>query len=641
MAEKTDLTAQLKKFFGFDTFKGEQEAIIRNLMAGNDTFVLMPTGGGKSLCYQLPSLLMEGTAIVISPLIALMKNQVDAIRNVCEEDGVAHFINSSLTKAAIDQVKSDILSGKTKLLYVAPESLTKEENVEFLKGVKISFYAVDEAHCISEWGHDFRPEYRRIRPIINEIGNAPVIALTATATDKVRSDIKKSLGIVDAKEFKSSFNRPNLYYEVRPKTKNIDKDIIRYIKNNSGKSGIIYCLSRKKVEELAEILRANNINARAYHAGMDSATRSATQDQFLMEKVDVIVATIAFGMGIDKPDVRTVIHTDCPDSLEAYFQEAGRAGRDGAKAYAVLLYNGADSRKLAKRIDDNFPEKEYIRKVYEHLAYFFQVAEGYGENITFEFNIEKFCHTFKHFPLRVNSALKILDRAGYIDYAEEQDNAARVMMTVTRDELYRLTNNTPNEDKVIITLLRSYGGLFSDFRFIDEGIVAQRAGLMQPQVHEALKALGRKRVLKFIPRRATPVVRYRRRREDPARLVFPKDAYEERRRQFAERIGAMMRYATNDDKCRSQQLLGYFGEDTAQPCGHCDVCLDSKGNPADTAGAEEVRAAIERLLGDGMRHHITELLDIKQPPETVDATLRRLIEEEHIYQEDGFIYKGH
>ena len=329
MAEKTDLTAQLKKFFGFDTFKGEQEAIIRNLMAGNDTFVLMPTGGGKSLCYQLPSLLMEGTAIVISPLIALMKNQVDAIRNVCEEDGVAHFINSSLTKAAIDQVKSDILSGKTKLLYVAPESLTKEENVEFLKGVKISFYAVDEAHCISEWGHDFRPEYRRIRPIINEIGNAPVIALTATATDKVRSDIKKSLGIVDAKEFKSSFNRPNLYYEVRPKTKNIDKDIIRYIKNNSGKSGIIYCLSRKKVEELAEILRANNINARAYHAGMDSATRSATQDQFLMEKVDVIVATIAFGMGIDKPDVRYVIHYDMPKSLEGYYQETGRAGRDG------------------------------------------------------------------------------------------------------------------------------------------------------------------------------------------------------------------------------------------------------------------------------------------------------------------------
>ena len=369
MAEKTDLTAQLKKFFGFDTFKGEQEAIIRNLMAGNDTFVLMPTGGGKSLCYQLPSLLMEGTAIVISPLIALMKNQVDAIRNVCEEDGVAHFINSSLTKAAIDQVKSDILSGKTKLLYVAPESLTKEENVEFLKGVKISFYAVDEAHCISEWGHDFRPEYRRIRPIINEIGNAPVIALTATATDKVRSDIKKSLGIVDAKEFKSSFNRPNLYYEVRPKTKNIDKDIIRYIKNNSGKSGIIYCLTRKKVEELAEILRANNINARAYHAGMDSATRSATQDQFLMEKVDVIVATIAFGMGIDKPDVRYVIHYDMPKSLEGYYQETGRAGRDGGEGRCIAFYSNKDLQKLEKFMEGKpVAEQDIGRQLLQETA---------------------------------------------------------------------------------------------------------------------------------------------------------------------------------------------------------------------------------------------------------------------------------
>ena len=348
MAEKLNLTDTLKKYFGFDTFKGDQELIIRNLLDGNDTFVLMPTGGGKSLCYQLPSLVMEGVAIVISPLIALMKNQVDAMRHYSEEDGVAHFLNSSLNKSAIDQVKSDILSGKTKLLYVAPESLTKEDNVEFLKNVKISFYAVDEAHCISEWGHDFRPEYRRIRPIINMIGQAPIIALTATATQKVREDIKKILGMPDAKEFKSSFNRPNLYYEVRRKTNDIDKDIIKFIKVNSGKSGIIYCLSRKKVEELAEILKANGINASAYHAGMDSSARSAVQDDFIKENIDVIVATIAFGMGIDKPDVRFVIHYDMPKSLEGYYQETGRAGRDGGEGQCVAFYSNKDMQKLRK-----------------------------------------------------------------------------------------------------------------------------------------------------------------------------------------------------------------------------------------------------------------------------------------------------
>ena len=342
------LTDALKYYFGFDTFKGDQEAIIENLMSGNDTFVLMPTGGGKSMCYQLPALLMEGTAIVISPLIALMKNQVDAIKYYSEEDSVAHFLNSSLNRQSIEQVKQDVTDGKTKLLYVAPESLTKEEYVEFLKTVKISFYAVDEAHCISEWGHDFRPEYRRIRPIVNEIGKAPIIALTATATDKVRSDIKKSLGIVGATDFKSSFNRPNLYYEVRPKTKDVDKNIIRFIRQNEGKSGIIYCLSRKKVEELAEVLKANNIKAAAYHAGLESQVRSETQDDFIMERIDVIVATIAFGMGIDKPDVRFVIHYDIPKSLEGYYQETGRAGRDGGEGKCIAFFTRKDLQKLEK-----------------------------------------------------------------------------------------------------------------------------------------------------------------------------------------------------------------------------------------------------------------------------------------------------
>ena len=346
--KKINLAAELKKYFGFDTFKEKQEAAIQNLLDGKDTFVLMPTGGGKSLCYQLPSLIMEGTAIVISPLIALMKNQVDAMRNYSEEDGVAHFINSSLNKSAIDQVKTDILSGKTKLLYVAPETLTKEENVEFLKSVKISFYAIDAAHCISEWGHDFRPEYRHIRPIVNEIGRAPIIALTATATKKVQDDIQKNLGIMDASVFQTSFNRPNLYYEVRAKNNDIDKNIIKFIKNNPEKSGIIYCLSRKKVEELAEVLKTNGINARAYHAGMDANTRAQNQDDFLMERVDVIVATIAFGMGIDKPDVRFVIHYDMPKSLEGYYQETGRAGRDGGEGKCIAFYSPKDLEKLEK-----------------------------------------------------------------------------------------------------------------------------------------------------------------------------------------------------------------------------------------------------------------------------------------------------
>ena len=369
MAEKVNLTKQLKHYFDFDTFKGDQESIIRNLLEGKNTFVLMPTGGGKSLCYQLPSLIMEGTAIVISPLIALMKNQVDVINGLSESDGVAHYLNSSLNKSAIEQVKSDILSGKTKLLYVAPESLTKEENTDFLKTVKISFYAVDEAHCISEWGHDFRPEYRRIRPIINEIGKAPVIALTATATDKVRTDIKKSLGINDAVEFKSSFNRPNLYYEVRQKTKDIDKQIIMFIRQNPGKSGIIYCLSRKKVEELAEVLKANDIKAAPYHAGLDSVTRSQTQDDFLMEKLDVIVATIAFGMGIDKPDVRFVIHYDIPKSLEGYYQETGRAGRDGGEGKCITFYAKNDLRKLEKFMEGKpVSEQDIGRQLLQETA---------------------------------------------------------------------------------------------------------------------------------------------------------------------------------------------------------------------------------------------------------------------------------
>lgn len=370
MTKHIDLNAYLKQHFGFDTFKGNQDEIIRNVLAGNDTFVLMPTGGGKSLCYQLPAMILEGTAIIISPLIALMKNQVDAMRNFSEDDGVAHFLNSSLTKSAIMQVKEDVMAGKTKLLYVAPESLTKEENILFLKQVKISFYAVDEAHCISEWGHDFRPEYRRIRPIINEIGEAPVIALTATATPKVQHDIQKTMGMLKAHVFKSSFNRPNLYYEVRPKV-NASKEIIRILKENAGKSTIIYCLSRKKVEELAEMLVVNGLKALAYHAGMDASTRSGNQDKFLHEEVDIIVATIAFGMGIDKPDVRIVMHYDIPKSLEGYYQETGRAGRDGGEGRCITFYSYKDIQKLEKFMQGKPLAEQEIGKqlLFETVAY--------------------------------------------------------------------------------------------------------------------------------------------------------------------------------------------------------------------------------------------------------------------------------
>ena len=605
MTEQVNLTEQLKHYFGFDSFKGEQEAIIRNLMDGNDTFVLMPTGGGKSLCYQLPSLIMDGTAIVISPLIALMKNQVDVINGLSEDDGVAHYLNSSLNKSAIEKVKGDILSGKTKLLYVAPESLTKEDNVEFLRSVKISFYAIDEAHCISEWGHDFRPEYRRIRPIINEIGKAPVIALTATATDKVRTDIKKNLGIIDAREFKSSFNRPNLFYEVRQKTNDIDRQIIMFIRQHPGKSGIIYCLSRKKVEELAEVLKANDIKAAPYHAGLDSATRSQTQDDFLMERLDVIVATIAFGMGIDKPDVRMVIHIDCPDSLEAYFQEAGRAGRDGQKSYAVLLYNKHDELKLSKRVEDTFPQKELIQDIYEHLAYFYQIGVGSGQGKTFEFDIEKFCVTYKYFPTKVDAALRILERSGYLHYEDNPDGKARVMFLLGRNDLYLLDQLSPSQDAVVTALLRSYGSLFVDLTYIDEAMIARQAELTIQQVYFALKSLAARHIIKFIPRRKIPFITYTRDRVDGDKVVIPKEVWESRREQYEKRIKSMIHYAKNDEECRSKQLLAYFGEENDNECKQCDVC---QANREDDKEKElRMKVAENQIIIED--HHIIEKKD--------------------------------
>ena len=638
MTDKKKITTVLKRYFGFDTFKGNQEEIILNLLNENDTFVLMPTGGGKSLCYQLPSLLMEGTAIVISPLIALMKNQVDAMRMHSEDDGIAHFLNSSLNKMEINRVKEDILAGKTKLLYVAPESLTKEENIEFLKGVKISFYAIDEAHCISEWGHDFRPEYRRIRPIINEICRRPVIALTATATPKVQHDIMKNLDIQNARVFKSSFNRPNLYYEVRPKMADVDKEIIRYIKSMEGKSGIIYCLSRKEVEDLAKTLQVNNIKAKPYHAGMDSATRSATQDAFLKDEIDVIVATIAFGMGIDKPDVRVVIHYDCPDSIEAYFQEAGRAGRDGLKAYAVLLYDQSDRRKLDKRIIDNFPDKDYIRDVYEHLAYYYQIGVGSGGGHTFSFEIDKFCHTYHYFPIQVDASLKILQRAGYLVYETDPDASARLMFLLGRNELYRLEQTLPEEEAAITALLRNYGGLFTDYVYIDESLIAQQSGLTPHQLYYVLKSLSQRRIVHFIPQRKTPYITYLQDREDVERVVLAPSVYEERREQFAMRIHALLAYAENHEVCRSRQLLDYFGETRSDDCRCCDVCIAQSKQSYSEGELQMPISRIRALLDDGGRHPITDLLALNLPKRLLDAALRTMVDEEIVLMEDGEIF---
>ena len=629
MARKINLTDELKKCFGFNKFKGNQEAIINNLLDGKDTFVLMPTGGGKSLCYQLPSLLMEGTAIVISPLIALMKNQVDAMRNFSEEDGVAHFINSSLNKGAIDQVRSDILAGKTKLLYVAPESLTKEENVEFLRSVKISFYAVDEAHCISEWGHDFRPEYRRIRPIINEIGKAPLIALTATATPKVQHDIQKNLGMVDAQVFKSSFNRPNLYYEVRAKTANIDRDIIKFIKNNPEKSGIIYCLSRKKVEELAEILQANGINARPYHAGMDSLARTKNQDDFLMEKVDVIVATIAFGMGIDKPDVRIVVHFDIPDSPEAYFQEAGRAGRDGKKAYAVLLYNEAALTALKKRVTQGFPDKNYIRQVYRLLGDFFGLEEGLGHGLAFEFDPEHFVKTYKLELTTTLSAIKVLQVAGYLECTTEVHARSRISFLVLRDQLYKIELGDLLLERLVEYILRNYPGIFVQYAYIDEEILAGKLGVKRQQVYESLLLLARRRIIGYITGNDRPYIVYHQPRVPAHYLHIGPEAYEDRKQAYAVKVGHMAGYIELTDSCRQLYLMAYFGQREKEVCGICDLCLEQKKRPGNTNRKTEEK--ILELLKQ-KDYEIRELIyESAGSRQQATACIRKLLDAGEIY----------
>ena len=635
-----DYQSILRQYWGYDDFRGIQREIIESIGSGNDTLGLMPTGGGKSITFQVPALAQEGTCIVITPLIALMKDQVDNLRR----RGIrAAAIYSGLTHEEIITTLENCIFGGIRILYVSPERLSSELFQTKLRHMKVSFITVDEAHCISQWGYDFRPSYLEIAKIRKLLPGVPVLALTATATPQVVEDIQEKLGFPPANQteekphvFRMSFERKNLAYVVR-NTADKREELIHILSSMKG-SAIVYARSRRRTKEFADFINEAGITATFYHAGLDSVVKDDRQKAWQEDRVRVMVATNAFGMGIDKPDVRLVIHIDSPDSIEAYFQEAGRAGRDRLKAYAVLLYNNADQRKLEKRIADTFPEKDYIREVYEHLAYFYQIGVGSGYNHTFEFNIDQFCHTFHHFPIQVDSALKILTRAGYIEYTEEQDNQARVMFTVSRNDLYRLENNTPNEEKVITTLLRNYGGLFTDYNYIDEAFLASQCGLQPHQVYMVLKSLSQRHILHFIPQKKTPYIRYTQRREDKEHIQLMPDVYEKRKQQYIERIHAIVNYADCDHICRSRYLLRYFGEDNDHDCRQCDVCLSHR--PQGIVSEPSFNTAMEQiitLLEDGKPHPITDLRDIQLPTAELDAALDYLLKEEYIRQEDGFI----
>ena len=561
----------LKKYWGYDDFRGIQKEIIESIGAGKDTLGLMPTGGGKSITFQVPALAHEGVCIVITPLIALMKDQVSNLRR----RGIqASAIYSGMKHDSILMTLENAVFGGVKILYISPERISTSLFLEKLRHMKVSFICVDEAHCISQWGYDFRPSYLSIADIRKELPDTPVLALTATATPEVIDDIQERLHFREKCVYKMSFARKNLAYVVRH-TSNKTGQLIHILNHVQG-SAIVYVRSRKRTKEYAELLNTSGISATFYHAGLDNQEKDQRQKAWQEDKVRVMVATNAFGMGIDKPDVRVVIHIDCPDCLEAYFQEAGRAGRDGKKSYAVLLYDNNDRSKLQRRVVDTFPDKDFIRQVYDQLAYFYQIGVGSGYNACFEFPLERFCRIYKHFPIPTVSALNILTRAGYIDFKEEDDMQARVMFSVERDDLYKLRGNEPQEDAVIVALLRNYTGLFQGYQYIDEGVIAEQCGLTQPQVYMTLRALTQKHILDFIPQKHIPFIRYTQRREESERLVISKSIYDDLKIRFAERIEKMLEYANCDHICRSRMLLRYFGETNTEDCGQCDVCLNQK-----------------------------------------------------------------
>lgn len=566
-----DFKKILKQYWGYDDFRGIQREIIESIGAGHDTLGLMPTGGGKSITFQVPALAQEGVCIVITPLIALMKDQVQNLRS----RGIkASAIYSGMSHDQIVVTLENAIFGGVKLLYVSPERLSSDLFQKKLRHIKVSFICVDEAHCISQWGYDFRPSYLAIADIRKQLPDVPVLALTATATPDVVDDIQNRLSFKEKRVYRMSFARKNLAYVVR-RTINKEEQLVHILERVNG-SAIVYARSRKRTKEYATLLNKAGIKATFFHAGLDDQVKDQRQHQWQDNQVRVMVATNAFGMGIDKPDVRVVIHMDCPDSLEAYFQEAGRAGRDGKKSYAVLLYDDNDKMKLKRRIADNFPEKDYIRNIYDQLAYYYQIGMGSGYNATFEFPVEHFCYTFKRFPVPTVSALRILTRAGYIDYRDEDDTQARVKFNLERDDLYRLNGNSPQEDAVITALLRTYTGLFQDYVYIDEGILAQYCDLTKQQVYMILSSLSQKRILNFIPQKHIPFIRYTQRRELSERLVISPAVYDDLKARFTERIDRMLEYASSDLVCRSRLLLRYFGETKSCDCGICDVCLKDR-----------------------------------------------------------------
>lgn len=628
----TDYRKILKQYWGYDNFRGIQEDIIRSIGEGRDTLGLMPTGGGKSITFQVPTLAQEGLCLVITPLIALMKDQV---RNLRERGIKATAIYSGMTREEIVIALENCIFGNYKFLYVSPERLDTEIFQIKLRSMHVSLITVDESHCISQWGYDFRPAYLKIAEIRQLLPGVPVIALTATATPEVVSDIQQRLQFRQENVFRMSFERKNLAYVVRH-TEDKESELLHILQHVDG-SGIVYTRNRKKTKEISLFLNRNHITATFYHAGLNDETKDSRQKAWLKGEFRVMVATNAFGMGIDKPDVRVVIHADVPDSPEAYFQEVGRAGRDGMKAYAVLLFCARDKITLKQRVSDTFPEKSYIRKIYEDINFYYQMAMGDGRGCTFAFNIDEFCRNFKHFPVQTDSALKILTRAGYLEYTDEQDNASRIMFTITKEELYRIREQSEDTEKLLRILLRSYTGLFTDYAYISEDNLSTRSGLSKQQIYETLLSLSRQHILHYIPAKKTPYIIYTRERQETERIYLSKEVYEDRKESYVQRINAMIEYAESENRCRSRMLLRYFGEKNEHNCGQCDVCLQQHQSGLKSGEFESISQQLQALLKENPLS-LQEIKDKMQVPENhLMKVVSYLVSEEIIRQENGYL----